>query len=456
MCNAKVHTEMTKQRQKSQKFKRLAGFFSLTLAMSLCFVMASMALVVHLSEPGVMAYQGSSEETSVTTPTVEPSPTSTTEHAETPTPTPTFTETLAATPTHSPTATPAAHQKAVSYGPDFPENINPLTGLEAPDPSLLERRPIAVKVVNYPRYVRPQAGLSFADIVYEYYLERGITRFIALYYGNDAEKVGPIRSGRFFDEHIFTMYEAFFVFGNADKRVMDHFMELGRQVIDRFVLEQPEDTKRSCSPGLFVPLCRDREIVSYNNMFTHTGALSEFMSARGTDNSRQYLDGMTFSEGRSADGAPGTSIDLDYSFFIYNRWQFDENSGKYLRFEETHDGGAAQEREFAPLFDALTNQAISTENVVVLFVQHEYYVNTATTEIVKIHLVNEGAAILFRDGQAFPAFWTRPEEQGVLALRTPEGEPLAFKPGVTYFEVIGETSAYRQAKGSWVFDFAIP
>ena len=447
---------MTKRRQKSRKIKRLLAFFSLTLMMSLCFVMASMALVVHLSEPGVMAYQGTTEDLELITPRLELEPTVTSTPEPTDALTPVPTDTFTPTATILPTETPAATQEEVAYGPEFPKNINPLTGLEISDPSLLERRPIAVKVVNYPRYVRPQAGLSFADIVYEYYLERGITRFIALYYGNDAEKVGPIRSGRFFDEHIFTMYEAFFVFGNADKRVMDHFMELGRSVIDRFVLEQPEDTKRSCSPGLYVPLCRDREIVSYNNMFTNTQALSEFMNARGTDNSRQNLNGMIFNEKTPAAGAAGTSIGLDYSIFIYNRWQFDENSGKYLRFEETHDEQATQERDYAPLFDALTNQVITADNVVVLFVPHEYYVNTATTEIVKIHLINEGAAILFRDGQAFPAFWTRREGQGILSLRAPDGEPLAFKPGMTYFEVVGETSTFRQAEGSWEFDFAIP
>ncbi|HEX6305883.1 MAG TPA: DUF3048 domain-containing protein, partial [Anaerolineales bacterium] len=287
---------MTKRRQKTRKIKRLLAFFSLTLVMSLCFVMASMALVVHLSEPGVMAYQGTTEDLEMITPRLELEPTVTSTPEPTATLTPVLTDTFAPTATNSATETPAATQEEVAYGPEFPKNINPLTGLEISDPSLLERRPIAVKVVNYPRYVRPQAGLSLADIVYEYYLERGITRFIALYYGNDAEKVGPIRSGRFFDEHIFTMYEAFFVFGNADKRVIDHFMDLGRSVIDRFVLEQPEDTKRSCSPGLYVPLCRDREIVSYNNMFTNTQALSEFMNARGTDNSRQNLNGMIFNE----------------------------------------------------------------------------------------------------------------------------------------------------------------
>jgi hypothetical protein len=102
--------------------------------------------------------------------------------------------------------------------------LNPLTGQSVADPSRLDRRPIAIKISNYPRSVRPQSGLSKADLVYEYYLERGVTRFIGVFYGEDAEKAGPIRSARFFDEYIFRMYQAFFVFGNADDRVMDLFL----------------------------------------------------------------------------------------------------------------------------------------------------------------------------------------------------------------------------------------
>jgi hypothetical protein len=99
---------------------------------------------------------------------------------------------------------------------------------------------------------------------------------------------------------------------------------------------------------------------------------------------------------------------------------------------------------------------VSADNVVVLFVPHEYFVNTLTTEIVKIHLVGEGPALLFRDGFAYPATWRRPEEQGVLGLRSPDGETLAFRPGVTFFQVVGETTAFRQSEGAWQFEFAIP
>jgi hypothetical protein len=67
---------------------------------------------------------------------------------------------------------------------------------------MLNRRPIVIKVENIPRQDRPQWGLTLADIVFEYYTEQGGTRFAAVYYGQEAEKVGPIRSARFFDFNV--------------------------------------------------------------------------------------------------------------------------------------------------------------------------------------------------------------------------------------------------------------
>ena len=114
--------------------------------------------------------------------------------------------------------------------------INPLTGMVVPDPNSLNRRPVAIKVTNYPRYVRPQAGLSKADLVFEYYMEQGISRFIAVFYGEEAEKVGPVRSGRLFDEHIFRMYDSFFSFGYADVHVIEYFEALEKEIVRRLYL----------------------------------------------------------------------------------------------------------------------------------------------------------------------------------------------------------------------------
>src|SRR3990170_2912373 len=126
----------------------------------------------------------------------------------------------------------------------LPTLNNPLTGLPASDPALLNRRPMAIKISNSPDFVRPQSGLTLADVVYEYYIEWGDTRFIAIFYGNDARMAGPVRSGRYFDEHITRMYHAYYVFKGADPREFSYFKQtdLANFLVDLMWLEFP------CSP----------------------------------------------------------------------------------------------------------------------------------------------------------------------------------------------------------------
>jgi hypothetical protein len=92
---------------------------------------------------------------------------------------------------------------------------------------------------------------------------------------------------------------------------------------------------------------------------------------------------------------------------------------------------------------------------VVLFVSHSYYAKTNTTEIVEIHLSGFGDAILFRDGKAYPAIWIKPNN-GVLSLYSKQGDPLPFKPGKTFFQVLGVSSRQWHRQGDWQFDFSIP
>jgi hypothetical protein len=365
-----------------------------------------------------------------------------------------FLESPNETPTWTPIPLPTQLYNAL--GPDnFPASVNPLTGLVAADPILLERRPLAVKISNYPRDVRPQSGLSRADTVYEYYLEQGITRFIGIFYGQDAGKAGPVRSGRFFDEHIFRMYQAIFIFSGADNRVMDHFMDLERSLAGRLLIEHPADRMQSCGTGSYVPLCRDREISGYNNMFTNTSAASQAITAQGKDNQRQDLSGLRFDRQAPGGGSPAPQVEFIYSSFSFNRWMYLPASGRYLRFQDTRDRTSAQGEAYTPLLDSLTNEVIAADNVVALFVTHRYYLHTATTEMVQIDLVGSGPAVLFRDGQAYPARWIRPAGS-LLFLVTPGGEPLSLKPGVSFYQVLGETTTQSVDNGSQQFEFRIP
>ncbi len=95
------------------------------------------------------------------------------------------TSTATQPPTQTPT--PQSHLAPITYGPDakdFPSNVNPLTGKEVLDPSLLGLPAVLVSISNMPVTARPQAGPGFAPWVFELYIGEGATRFMNVFYGD--------------------------------------------------------------------------------------------------------------------------------------------------------------------------------------------------------------------------------------------------------------------------------
>ncbi len=369
------------------------------------------------------------------TPTIQPSATSTL------TPTPTATETPL--PTQTPTP--------VIYGPgNFPANVDPLTGLVVSDPSNLDRRPVAVKINIVPRTSnRPPWGLSQADIVFDYYHNDGYSRFHAIFYGHNADLAGPIRSGRMLDYELVHMYQSVFTYGSADALINQRL--LNSDFADRLVLE---GNSASCPPTASNPLCR-YDPSTYDFLLGNTAALSKYITARGVSNGRQNLDGMSFNPAVPSKGVPGAQIYVRYSGDNYTRWDYDPASGTYLRFQDNvYDTG--QGEDYAPLTDRLNDQQISAANVVVIFARHEYF-QQPPNEIVDILLSGSGKAYAFRDGQVFEVQWNRPTTNSVLSLTYPDGSVFAFKPGKTWFQVVGvSTVPDLKPDGAWRFNFQLP
>jgi hypothetical protein len=369
----------------------------------------------------------------------------------TPSPVPTETSTPTLTPTATDTPTPTLTPTPVVYGPaNFPANVDPLTGLVVSDPTLLDRRPVAVKVNIVPRSSnRPPWGLSFADIVYDYYHNGGYARFHAIFYGNNASLVGPIRSGRLLDYELVHMYQSIFAYGSADVLINQRFFN--SDFSDRLILEGQQSP---CPPTATNPLCR-YEPTTYDFLLGDTAMMTAYATANGVSNGRQNLDGMTFNAATQANGVDGKQVFVRYSGDNYTRWDYDSSSGKYLRFQDNaFDTG--QGEEYAPLTDRLNNQQISASNVVVVLARHEFY-QQPPNEIIDILLSGTGTAYAFRDGQMYQVVWNRPNINSVLYLTYPDGTPFAFKPGSTWFQVVGvSTQATQESTGAWRFNFLIP
>ena len=382
------------------------------------------------------------EATATSAPAVQPTAT------ETPaSPTSAATETPAAPPTETAIPTPAV------IGPDnFPLDINPLTGKPAANPAFLDRRPLAVKInISAPRsFYRPPWGINQADIVYDYYQNGGYTRLFAIFYGNSPELIGPIRSARLLDHELVRMYSSIFSYGSADQRINTRI--LNAEYADRLVLE---GAFAACPPTAATPLCRF-DPGGHNHLLGDAEAMHQYVVSRGANDTRQPLNGMSFSNLIPQAGVPATQLFVHYSTDDFVRWDYDAASGRYLNFQDAIQVGGSITEQFEPLVDRLDNQQAAADNVVVVFVRHEYFV-LPPSEIIDILLSGQGDAYALRDGQLFKVKWNRPTTYSVLSLLNQDGTAYTYKPGNTWYQIVGINSSSSQpADDVWRVEFTIP
>jgi len=324
----------------------------------------------------------------------------------------------------------------------FPE-INPLTGLTASSPALLNRRPVIVKVQNLPR-PRLQWGVSEADLVYEYYTEFGTTRFAAIFYGNSPAMVAPIRSARWMDMHLVRMYEGVLVFGSAYRELLEALLD--SEFGERALIEHPNTCPAICR---YDPNGK-------NYLMTDLTALDDYLIRLGIDNSRPDLDSMIFDQAVPGGGDPAQQLFAKFSAVVYNRWDYDPASGRYLRFSDIQNARSISEEQYEALIDQSSGRQIAVENVVMILAEYELLIQTETSEVFDVALFGSGMAYLARDGRLYNVRWERPDANSPLRLFGQDGAPFPFKPGQTWFEVMGLHTDITRSGDAWRFQHRMP
>jgi len=337
--------------------------------------------------------------------------------------TPTGAPTIIATPTPTQTSTPAI--------------INPLTGLPVADASMIERRPLAIKVSNYPRTARPQAGLSYADLLFEFYQEYGLTRWQAIYLSRDVDKVGPIRSGRRIDVPLMRAYQSMLTFCAEFDTTWDYMDEEGvRNLLLYFGPVGP--------PAMW----RDNSQIPINGIYGNTAELRKAAQYLKIPDIVPNLEGMVFSDTPPAMSGKGASIQVRFlADTAIAEWRYNSADGKYYRWSETDDKGT-----MGPLLDRDTGQQLSVSNLIVVYVN---YIQRNGDQIYELELFGEGKALFFRDGMEENGGWRLPKIDRPLQFFGPDG-PFDLKPGVSWIVLVEDSSTESQTDGHWTVKFGQP
>jgi hypothetical protein len=365
--------------------------------------------------------------------TATPMPVSSSPTSRIPTLPPKWTSTFTPLPTSTRTATPTRTSTPSPTPKILPANVNPLTGETASDPALLDHRPLAVKIANTRPCARPQSGLNEAAIVFEHYVEAWITRFTAIFYGSEVEKIGPIRSARLIDLELPAIFDSMLVMsgesGGVKQRV--RASDFAGRVVSA-------DLGADCPPLCRVP----RETVTCNDtihtLYTNTADLHARAAKSGLE-VRPTLSGWMFSPTPPKGGLPADTIHVDY-LNAPAVWKYDPTTASYLRTQDR-----------LTQTDALTGERLTTANVVVLYAHHIFSDIQESPHFysLEIQFWGQGRALVFRDGQMFEGMWLRPQRLGLFRLVGASGAPIPLKPGRTWFEFVPLDAAVDAQNGEW-------
>ena len=317
---------------------------------------------------------------------------------------------------------------------------NPLTGLMPIEEGKLDRRPMMVKISNFPRNGRPHAGLSFADIVFEYYIGEEMNRFLALYYGNDSPQVGPIRSGSPVDAQLTSLYQGIVNYGNEDPQVDGMLIK---------ALEGRALPVWKCPS----PPISGADSDSVVGVFGNTEELSSFADKLNVNNTRPSLAGMVFDGNAPISSRQVNKLGIEYSERNRGEWYYDPQTGLYNRWiENFKDGDYFME----PLVDRVNNQQLKFANVIIIFSK---YTETNPTRY-KIDLWNNRdgqRAIIFRDGLVNEGIWKVESPDQPIQFQDENGTPIPLKPGNSWIVIANEDSSFEEvAPGKWDMLFSLP
>jgi len=301
-----------------------------------------------------------------------------------------------------------------------------------------ERRPLGVMIENHTE-ARPQSGLSSADVVFEAVAEGGITRFLGLFYCQDASIIGPVRSARIYFIRIlegFGKNPLYAHVGGANTPgpadALGYLSELGWSSyndLNQFSVPFPnfwrdyerlpnratEHTVYSSTKKLWTYAKEKRKLtnvdedgVAWNKNFT----------------SWKFKDDETQDK-------RGTVAKIDFGFWDnlasdFNVvWNYDKVTNSYKR-----DNGGS------PHIDKNTGKPITAKNVIVMFAKESPANDGYEGSHILYKVVGSGDALIFQDGKVIKGSWSKEDEISQLKFFNQNDEEVSIVRGQVFVEIL--------------------
>ena len=279
-----------------------------------------------------------------------------------------------------------------------------------------KRHPLAIIVENHPD-ARPQVGLDKASVVYEAIAEGGITRYMALYGTNEADKVGPVRSARTYFVDWVEGYNAWLAHCGGNMDALDQIQS--DKVLDLDEFGDAGDYWRESVAG----------IATEHTMYTDTAKLRKTAADRkySSDNNFKVYKFKNDPTGTAKDALPQSQkVTVNFSTPQYGVvFDYDRATNSYLRSM----GGNSDK-------DRATDQQLKSKNVVVMTVERQATTTRINENGYNMTVVGSGPAKIYIDGKQTDGTWKKDSKTSREVFLDNSGQEITFNRGQTWISVI--------------------
>ena len=276
-----------------------------------------------------------------------------------------------------------------------------------------DRRPIAIMIDNFPE-ARPQWGLSSASRIYEAITEGGITRYMAVFSGQDADRIGPVRSVRtqYIDYALELDAALGHVGGNAD--ALSEIRRLPVKDLDEF--RYADGYRRIPMP----------HVALEHTMFTSTPALRALVDQQGRDDEAADARRTWKDDAPPARRPAEQRLEIDFSSTEYAvTWTYRPATNDYARTL----AGVAD-------VDAATGRELTARTIVIAVVPRTHGRTQIGEDTWTFADIGSGPAWVVQDGTVVKGRWEKESSARRLRLFDGDGREIAFNRGPQWVEII--------------------
>lgn len=283
----------------------------------------------------------------------------------------------------------------------------------------LDRRPVVVMFDNHIA-ARPQSGLSSAEVMYEILAEGSITRYMGVFYGENSDFVGPIRSARsyFIDKAL--EYDPMYAHVGGSPGAFNDLVRLSVADLDGLA---GNGMYRSSKTNKKAP----------HNTYSSIEALRESGLRKNYRSEGKFEFFDFYEEDSSIGGETCDYVKLTYKrssnsdkVGYFTEYKYDEDTNAYYRFVNGKNH-----------IDSNNGENLMAKNIIIQFASHKVIDDAGRLDV---KTVGSGTGYLISNGEKKSVTWEKSDRRDKTSFYDSDGNEITLNSGVTWFQVISDQS----------------